>query len=79
MIGYRVRDFRMAYGLTQEKLAEAAELPMLYVRHIERWPYLVQDFVRIPFQLIPPSTNRGVFCSLKGTHIFCYYFLRRGK
>ena len=36
LIGRRVRDFRMDRGLTQEKLAEAAELSVPYVSHIER-------------------------------------------
>ena len=36
LIGRRVHDFRMDRGLTQEKLAEAAELSVPYVSHIER-------------------------------------------
>lgn len=36
LIGRRVRDFRQIRGLTQEKLAEAAELSVPYVSHIER-------------------------------------------
>ena len=36
LIGRRVRDFRQMRGLTQEKLAEAAELSVPYVSHIER-------------------------------------------
>lgn len=36
LIGRRVRDFRLDRGLTQEKLAEAAELSVPYVSHIER-------------------------------------------
>lgn len=36
LIGRRVRDFRLGCGLTQEKMAEAAELSVPYVSHIER-------------------------------------------
>ena len=36
LIGRRVHDFRMDRGLTQEGLAEAAELSVPYVSHIER-------------------------------------------
>lgn len=36
LIGRRVRDFRMERGLTQEKLAEEADLSIPYVSHIER-------------------------------------------
>lgn len=36
LIGRRVRDFRQMRGLTQEKLAEVAELSVPYVSHIER-------------------------------------------
>lgn len=36
LIGRRVHDFRMDRGLTQEKLAEASELSVPYVSHIER-------------------------------------------
>lgn len=36
LIGRRVRDFRMDRGLTQEGLAEGAELSVPYVSNIER-------------------------------------------
>ena len=36
LIGRRVHDFRMDRDLTQEGLAEAAELSVPYVSHIER-------------------------------------------
>ena len=49
LIGRRVRDFRMDCGLTQEKLAEAAELSVPYVSHIERGKQKprISNFIRL--------------------------------
>jgi transcriptional regulator with XRE-family HTH domain len=62
--GKRVRDFRMAMGISQEALAEAAGLHRTYVGHCERGEVNVSlyNIVRLAaaLQVDPADLVRGL-------------------